>query len=252
LEYRELLWLLAVADLKARHRQAALGMIWALAQPVAMMVVFTVVFSIFIRVPVEGMPYAVFAYIGYVSWLFFANALSAAFHSIVANMNLVAKAGFPREVVPLSKVIMTGFDFVISFLALGLLLVWYRVPVTSAILLVPVIMMIHVLFITGLSLLGAALYALWRDLGSLLPLILQLWMFLSPIVYPTSLVPEPYRFLYMLNPMAAIIEAYRATILQGAVPPLGPLAFALALGGGLFLVGYLYFKSVELEFADVL
>ena len=252
ISYRGLLWVLALGELKARHRQTLLGIFWALAQPVAMMLVFTVVFSVFVRVQVEGVPYALFAYTGLVSWLFFANLVSSGVLSVVANMNLVTKAGFPREVIPLSKVVTIGFDFLVGLALLGVLLIVYGIPITWAILAVPAIVLIQVMFATGLVLLGSAAYVLQRDLGSLLPLLLQIWMFLSPVVYPVSLIPEAYRSLYLLNPMAAIIEAYRSVILMGTVPSLVSIAPAFVIACAVFAAGYAYFKSVELRFADVM
>jgi lipopolysaccharide transport system permease protein len=250
--YRGLLWTLALGELKARHRQTLLGMFWALAQPVAMMLVFTVVFSVFVRVPVEGTPYALFAYTGLVSWLFFANLLSTGILSVVANMNLVTKAGFPREVIPLSKVVTIGFDFLVGLALLGILLAVYGIPITWAILAVPAIVVIQVMFATGLVLLGSAAYVLQRDIGSLLPLLLQIWMFLSPVVYPVSLIPDQYRSLYMLNPMATIIEAYRSAILMGTAPSLALMTPALVIASVVLAAGYAYFKTVEPRFADVM
>jgi lipopolysaccharide transport system permease protein len=252
IRYRGLLWVLALGELKARHRQTVLGIFWALAQPVAMMLVFTVVFSVFVRVPVEDMPYALFAYTGLVSWLFFANLVSAGVTSVVVNMNLVTKAGFPREVIPLSKVITIGVDFLIGLALLAVLLPVYGIPCTWALLALPALVVLQIMFATGLVLLGSAIYVLQRDLGSLLPLGLQIWMFLSPVVYPVSLIPGPYRSLYLLNPMAAIVEAYRSVILLGTVPSLASMAPTIAVACGVFAAGYAYFKSVELKFADVM
>lgn len=252
IRYRGLLWNLAVGDLKARHRQTTLGMIWALVQPVSMMLVFVVVFSVFVRVPMDNVSYALFAYTGLLSWLFFANSLSAGLPSVVSNMNLVTKASFPREVIPLSKLVTTGFDFVIGLAVLALLLIVYQAPVTTALLAVPGIMAVHVMFTMGLVLWSSALYVLKRDLGSVLPLILQIWMFLSPVVYPVSLVPERYHALYMLNPMAAILEAYRNAILFGTLPSPVSMASALIVSAVSLVVGYVYFKAVEPRFADVM
>ncbi len=252
IRYRGLLWNLAVGDLKARHRQTTLGMIWALVQPVSMMLVFVVVFSVFVRVPMDNVSYALFAYTGLLSWLFFANSLSAGLPSVVSNMNLVTKASFPREVIPLSKLVTTGFDFVIGLAVLALLLIVYQAPVTTALLAVPGIMAVHVMFTMGLVLWSSALYVLKRDLGSVLPLILQIWMFLSPVVYPVSLVPERYHALYMLNPMAAILEAYRNAILFGTLPSPVSMAPALIVSAVSLVVGYVYFKAVEPRFADVM
>src|SRR5262245_15733786 len=150
--YRGLLWNLALAELKARHRQTALGMLWAIAQPLSMMVVTTVVFSMFVRVAEEAVPYAIVAYVGLWTWLLFANSLTASVASIVANMNLVTKANFPREVIPLSKVVVTGFDFLIGLVFLAVLMVLYRVPLTLSVIVIPGLLLIQGAIIVGMML----------------------------------------------------------------------------------------------------
>ena len=252
LAYQDLLWLLTQRELKARHRQTLLGIGWALLQPVAMMLVFTAVFSIFVRVPVEGMSYAAFAYSGLIIWLFLANSLATGTSSLVANMNLITKANFPREVIPLSVVLTMGFDFLVGFGLLGILILAGGVRPTLAWLAIPGIMLIQVALTAGLVLWTSAVHVLRRDLGSLLPLLLQGWMFLSPVVYPITVIPEPYRALYMLNPAAMLLEAYRGALFFGAVPVATTLVPAAALAGVLAVSGYVYFKSVEMRFADLM
>jgi lipopolysaccharide transport system permease protein len=250
--YRGLLWNLALAEMKARHRQTALGMVWALAQPISMMVVMTAVFSIFVKLPVEGAPYFLFAYTGVLTWLLLANTVSNGLPSIVANMSLVTKASFPREVIPLSKLLVSGFDFFVGLCLLAGFMVVFDVPFSTALLVVPAIVVIQILLIIGVLLFCSALYVLYRDLGALLPLALQLGMLLSPVVYPVSVIPKEYQAIYMLNPMATLIEAYRSIILFAVVPGFDSLivvfVMALAVCGG----GYHYFKSVERRFADVM
>jgi len=250
--YRGLLWNLALAELKARHRQTALGMLWAIAQPLSMMVVTTVVFSMFVRVAEEAVPYAIVAYVGLWTWLLFANSLTASVASIVANMNLVTKANFPREVIPLSKVVVTGFDFLIGLVFLAVLMVLYRVPLTLSVIVIPGLLLIQGAIIVGMMLICSALYVLHRDLGALLPLGLQVLMLISPVLYPVSFVPEQLKGVYLLNPMAALIEAYRTALLYGQFPNVGSLAGALLAAVLLFGMGYYYFKSVERRFADVM
>lgn len=252
LAYRDLLWRLTQRELKARHRQTLLGLGWALLQPVAMMLVFTAVFSIFVRVPVEGMPYAAFAYSGLIIWLFLANSLATGTASLVANMNLITKADFPREVIPLSVILTMGFDFLVGFGLLGILTVAGGVRPTLAWLAIPGIMVVQVALIAGLALWTSALYVLRRDLGSLLPLLLQGWMFLSPVVYPVTVIPEPYRALYMLNPAAMLLEAYRGALFFGTVPVATTVVPVAGLACVLIVSGYAYFKSVEMSFADVM
>lgn len=252
ISYRGLLWNLALAELKARHRQTALGMLWAIAQPLSMMVVTTVVFSMFVRISEDAVPYAVVAYVGLWSWLLFANSLTASVASIVANMNLVTKANFPREVIPLSKIVVTGFDFLIGLLFLAVLMAVYRVPLTLSVLVVPGLLLIQGAMIVGMMLIFSAMYVLHRDLGALLPLGLQVLMLISPVLYPLSLVPDQFKTIYLLNPMAALIEAYRTALLYGQFPTVGSLGGAFLAAVLLFGMGYRYFKSVEQRFADVM
>lgn len=252
LSYRGLLWNLALSELKARHRQTALGMLWAIAQPLSMMVVTTVVFSIFVKLSEDTVPYAMVAYIGLWCWLLFANSLTASVPSIVTHMNLVTKASFPREVIPLSKVVVTGFDFLVGLGFLAVLMAVYHIPVSLSVLAVPGLLLIQGIMIVGMMLLCSAMYVLHRDLGALIPLALQLLMLLSPVLYPASLIPERFHTLYFLNPMAALIEAYRAALLYGRFPAIGPLLGACAAAVLLFVLGYWYFKSVEQRFADVM
>jgi lipopolysaccharide transport system permease protein len=252
ISYRGLLWNLALAELKARHRQTALGMLWAIAQPLSMMVVTTVVFSMFVRISEDAVPYAIVAYVGLWSWLLFANSLTASVASIVANMNLVTKANFPREVIPLSKIVVTGFDFLIGLLFLAVLMAVYRVPLTLSVLVVPGLLLIQGAMIVGMMLIFSAMYVLHRDLGALLPLGLQVLMLISPVLYPLSLVPDQFKTVYLLNPMAALIEAYRTALLYGQFPTVGSLGGAFLAAVLLFGMGYRYFKSVEQRFADVM
>jgi lipopolysaccharide transport system permease protein len=252
IQYRSLLWNLASSELKAKHRQTALGMIWALLQPVSLMAVYTLVFSTIVNVPVQQVPYTLFAYVGLVSWLFFAASLSAGTLSVVAQMNLITKASFPREVIPLSKLIASGFDFMIGWGCLLLLLVLYRTPITPAWLIIPGVFVLQVLFTAGMVLWGSALHVRRRDVGSVLPLVLQIWMFLSPVIYPSNVIPADYRALYLLNPMAAIIEAYRAALFDGTVPSLAVMVPAALLAATAFATGYAYFKCSEMRFADLM
>jgi len=252
ISYRGLLWNLALAELKARHRQTALGMLWAIAQPLSMMVVTTVVFSVFVRISEDAVPYAIVAYVGLWSWLLFANSLTASVASIVTNMNLVTKANFPREVIPLSKIVVTGFDFLIGLLFLAVLMAVYKVPLTLSVLAVPGLLLIQGAMIVGMMLICSAMYVLHRDLGALLPLGLQVLMLISPVLYPLSLVPDQFKTVYLLNPMAALIEAYRTALLYGQFPTGGSLWGAFVAAVLLFGMGYRYFKSVEQRFADVM
>jgi lipopolysaccharide transport system permease protein len=252
LAYRDLLWLLTLRELKARHRQTLLGVGWAVLQPLAMMLIFTAVFSVFVRVPVEGMPYAAFAYSGLICWLLLANSLSAGTSSLVANMNLITKANFPREVIPLSIMLTMGVDFLIGLGLLGILAMALGVRPTLAWLAVPGIIIVQLLMTAGLVLWSSALHVLRRDLGTLMPLLLQGWMFLSPVVYPVTVIPEPYRPVYMLNPVAMLLDAYRGALFFDSVPVMSTVVPTAAVACVLLISGYAYFKAVEPRFADVM
>jgi lipopolysaccharide transport system permease protein len=167
-------------------------------------------------------------------------------------MNLVTKANFPREVIPLSKIVVTGFDFLIGLLFLAVLMAVYRVPLTLSVLVVPGLLLIQGAMIVGMMLIFSAMYVLHRDLGALLPLGLQVLMLISPVLYPLSLVPDQFKTVYLLNPMAALIEAYRTALLYGQFPTVGSLGGAFLAAVLLFGMGYRYFKSVEQRFADVM
>jgi len=250
--YRELLYNLTLREIKGRYKQTAIGIAWALFQPLSMMIVFTIVFSYFAKIQTESIPYPLFSYCGLVAWSFFSNSISKGTNSIIGNINLVTKIYFPREIFPISTTISNFIDFLISSLLFLLLAIFYKTPITPYLFAVPVIFIIHTIFIIGLSLFLSALNVFKRDIGYLVPIVLQIWMFLSPVVYPVTLVPEEYRWLYMLNPLAGIIEGYRKTILFGEMPPLGPLGFSAFIAFIVFSASYFYFKKVEKKFADVI
>jgi lipopolysaccharide transport system permease protein len=251
-ESREILFYLTLRELKSRYRQTLIGVAWAILQPLSMMLVFTVVFSLFVRVPTEQVPYPVFAFTGLLAWYLTANALSRGTPSIVANMNLVTKVYFPREILPLSALTASFVDFLVTLFCYTLLLVYYKVSLSMTALWAIPILMIQIGLTSGLILLASAANVFKRDITHLLPLALQLWMFASPIVYPSSLVPERVRPIYFMNPMAGIIENYRIVILHGQSPDWAFLLPAMAWSLGLLLVGYWFFKHVEMRFADVI
>jgi|CXWL01.1.fsa_nt_gi lipopolysaccharide transport system permease protein len=252
MRHRELLWLLALSEIKAKHRQTALGLLWAVIQPVGMAAMFTLVFSVFVQIPVNGVPYPIFAYTGLVCWLFVSNSLSLGLPSVVGHANLVTKANFPREVIPLAKVVTALVDLMVGGVVLLVALLIVRGSLPLAVFVLPLIFLVHLAFSVGLVLWGSALYVRRRDIGSILPLGLQLWMFATPIVYPLSVVPDRFQpWILMLNPLAGIIETYRQVLLWGALP--SPTLFLPAIFSalGVLVSGYWYFKSVEPQFADL-
>lgn len=250
--HRELLWLLTLREIKVRYKQTALGVAWAVLQPLSLMVVFTVFFSWFARIESDGIPYPLFSYAALLPWTFFSTSLSFAIPSLIANSHIITKIYFPREVIPLSAVLAALLDFLIASVAFVLLLVAYRVPPSWNLMYVVAIVVIQVLFTAGVSLLLSAFTVLYRDVRHTLPLVIQIWMFVTPILYPASVVPERWRVWYFsLNPMAAIIDGYRRAILQHQPPQLRYLLLAAAVSCLLVWAGYKYFKHLEREFADI-
>jgi lipopolysaccharide transport system permease protein len=251
--HRELLWLITQREIKVRYKQSVLGALWAILQPFSLMVVFTVFFSWFARMQSDGIPYPLFSYVALLPWMFFSTSLSFAIPSLVANSHIITKIYFPREIVPLASVLAALLDFVIASGIFVLMLFYYRVELTWNVLYVIPLAVIQVAFTAGVCLLLSAFTVLYRDVRHMLPLLIQIWMFVTPILYPASVVPEGWRTWYMaLNPMAVIIDGYRRAAVQGLPPQLRYLAFAAAVSALLLWLGYRYFKHLEREFADMI
>ena len=251
-DYRELLLFLTWRDVSVRYRQTALGAAWAVLQPVLTMAVFSVFFGRLARMPSDGLPYPIFAFCGLLPWQLFAYALASSAGSLVANERLVTKVYFPRLVVPVASVLAGLVDFAIAFAVLLGLMVYYGVAPTPAIWTLPLFLLLALLaaFAVGLGL--SALNVRFRDVRHTLPFLTQFWLFATPIAYPASLVPERWRPLYGLNPMAGVVEGFRWALLGRGEAP-GPM---LAVSSLVVLLGLwasvLYFLRVERTFADVI
>lgn len=251
--YRELLFSITARDIKVRYKQAALGMAWAILQPLLLMVIFTIVFSRFVRIPTDGVPYPIFSYCGLLPWTFFASSLAFAIPSLVSNINLVTKIYFPREIFPIAAVAASFFDFVIASVVFVGMMLYYRVTVSMTMLvMVPVLVVIQILLTFGVVFVLSAVNVFFRDIRYIVPLGVQIWMFISPVIYPMSLVPVRFRFIYSLNPMAVLLDGYRSLILAGEMPPLKLLGLAAGVSVGLFVLSYRIFKKLEMRFADVI
>lgn len=250
--YRELLAAWAIRDIRVRYKQTMLGAAWAILQPLSLMVVFSVVFTLFVRVPTEGIPYPIFSYTALLPWTFFANAISFGVPTLVGNMNLVTKIYFPREILPLAAVAASFVDFCIAAIVFIGMMIYYQIPLGWPLLLTPIVMLVQILLTVAVVLYAAAVNVFYRDVRFIIPLVVQLWMYASPIIYPLNLVPERFRVLYMLNPMAGIIEAYRALVLRSTLPDGGALGSAAAISIVSCLLAYRWFKRKEREFADII
>jgi lipopolysaccharide transport system permease protein len=249
---RDLLWAWTSRTLRGRYQQSALGWLWAIVQPVATVAIFTVVFTRFVPVDTGGVPYIIFSYSAVIPWTLLGSSLSDMSISLVQNMNLVGKIYFPREALPIAALLARLVDFGISFALLAGLVIYYQRPVSLiGLLSLPIILGIQLLLIVGLGLASAALSVFYRDVDPLLKLVIQIWFYASPILYPISLVPDKWHWLYFLNPMAGIIESYRQVLVYGGVP--GPYLLSSAMIAlAVFVSGYWYFKRVEFLFADII
>jgi len=250
--YRDLLLSLAIRDIKVRYRQTLLGFAWAVAQPLAYMLIFTLVFSKFGQVSSDGTPYPLFSYTGLVPWTFFATALGLAVNSIAANMSLVKKIYFPREVFPIGAILGCFVDFLVASLLVVGLMVFYHVPVNSQLVWLPWLIMLEIGFLIAASLLVSALNVFYRDIKYIVPLVVQLLFFASPLFYSVSQVPVSIRPWYMLNPMAVVIDGFRKAILHGQGPDLVLVGAGLGVAVVCFAAAYKYFKACEASFADLI
>ena len=249
-EYRELLYFLVWRDVKVRYKQTALGVVWAVIQPFLTMVVFAVFFGRLAKVPSDGVPYPLFAYAALVPWTFFANALSHASNSLVGSASLIQKVYFPRLIVPIASVLSGVVDLVCALSVLVLMMAWYGVGVSAKILWLPLFALAAVVTALAVALWLSALNVEYRDIRYVLPFVTQFWLFATPVAYPSSLLSEPWRTVYGLNPMVGVVEGFRWALLDTGVAP-GPMLVASSIASLLFLVGgAYYFRRLERTFAD--
>jgi len=251
-EYRELFWSLTLRDLKVRYKQSVLGFGWTVLQPLAFTVLFSIVFTRFIRVPTADIPYPLFALCGLLPWTFFSAFLSAAGTSVVGNGNLVTKVYFPREIFPLAVLTAACINFLVACSTLVGLMALYRIMPSVHILWLPLILLVQLAFSIGIGLFLAGANVFYRHIQALVPILAQLWMYASPIIYPTSVVPERWQLWYSLNPMVGILDGYRQALLLHRSPDLQTFLCAAVIAVTTFFAGYRVFKSLEDRFADVI
>jgi homopolymeric O-antigen transport system permease protein len=250
--YRELFFFLAWRDVKIRYRQTVLGASWAVLQPLVTMVVFTVLFGRIAKVPSEGIPYPLFSYSGLLLWTYFSVALSGGAGSLVGNSSLISKVYFPREALPAAPILAALVDLGVGMILLLGMMLYYHAPFTWHLVFLPLLVLELVIFVMAVSLALAAVNVKYRDVKHALPFVTQLWMFLSPVIYPTNMVPERYRFLLALNPLTGIIETWRDCIFPGRTMNWSLLEVSVAVTAGVLFLGASYFKSTERAFADVI
>jgi lipopolysaccharide transport system permease protein len=251
-EYRELLWFLVWRDVKVRYKQTVLGAGWAILQPVATMVVFSLFFGRLAEMPSDGLPYPIFSFAGLVPWTFFSQGLSQSANSLVGSHNLITKVYFPRLAIPISTVLAGLVDFALAFLVLlAMMLAYGIVPGPEVLALAPLLLLALVTAL-GAGLWLSALNVQFRDVRYIVPFLTQLWLFLTPIAYPSSLLGEPWRTVYGLNPMAGVVEGFRWALLGSGEPPGAMLAASVLAALALLASGALYFRRTERTFADVI
>jgi lipopolysaccharide transport system permease protein len=250
-EYRELLYFMVWRDIKIRYKQTAVGAAWAVLQPLMTMLVFSLFFGRLAHVPSEGMPYPIFYYSALLPWMYFAAALQNATNAIVENQRVITKVYFPRVALPLAAVLASLVDFGISFLMFVALMVYYGIHPTAAVVWFPAFLLLAVLTALGVGLWLSALNAIYRDVRYVMPFLIQFWMFASPVAYPSSLVPEKWRWVYGLNPMAGVIEGFRWSLVGHGSAPGGMMAVSAAAVVALLLGGLAYFQKMETTVVDV-
>lgn len=248
--YRELLYFLTLRDIQVRYKQTLLGVSWVLFQPLLTTVVFTIFLGILIRVPSEGTPYVLFVYVGLLPWTFFSAAIISSSNSLVNNAPLITKVYFPRSILPVSSVAARLLDLAIAFIVLICLMVYYRVALTWAILLLPVLVALITLLALGVGMVTSAINVKYRDVGVLIPVLLQLWMYASPVVYPVSLVPARWQRIYEWNPLVGLLGNFRAAALGGQID-WSALAWSICVIAALTVYAAFLFRRMETHFADI-
>jgi len=249
--HRELLYFFVWRDLKVRYKQTALGAAWALLQPLATMLVFSVFFGRLAKMPSDGIPYPLFSYAALVPWLFFANGLSQGANSLVANSHLLTKVYFPRLALPISALLGGAVDFLVSLIGLAGLMAYFGVGLSSRLVLLPAFILLAFVTSLGIALWLAAINVQFRDVRHTVPFLTQFWMFATPIAYPSSLLPEPWRTVYGINPMVGVVEGFRWALLGVDTAPGPMVALSSAVAITLMVTGAFYFRRMERTFADV-
>lgn len=251
LYYRELLIELTKREIKQRYKQSVLGYLWVIVNPLIQMLVLAFVFSQILRLSTLSVPYPIYLYSGLLPWTLFANSLNSSVNVLIANSGLLTKVYFPRVIFVQSTILAKTVDFLLASTVFVGFMVWFQVPVTWHIIWLLPIFAIQLLFTYGVSLIGAALNLFYRDIQYLLGLVLLVWMYLTPVIYPVEIFPEKYRWIFQINPMAVILNAYRQVLFGGTGPNVVSLGIALVLSLALYVVARTIFQKLEGLFADV-
>jgi len=251
-KYRDLILTLSIHRLKIRYHQSMLGWAWAVLQPLSLMLIYTIIFSIVTRMPSENVPYSLFVYTALLPWTYFSTIVTTAATSLVKHTQLITKVYFPREILPITYIVIGLFDFMIAMLLLVVMMLYYHVHLSwFALYLFPIWLIVTAIG-TALALVFSALEVRYRDIGLAMPLMMQLWMFATPVVYPLSAVPARFRSYYILNPLAGVVENFRRVLLQNEGPDLPSLNAAALVAVVALPLAYLFFKHREASMADII
>lgn len=250
--YRELFYIFSWRDVKIRYKQTVLGIVWVLFQPLVTTGIFSIFFGKIAKIPSDGLPYPLFVLSGLVFWNFFANGLTNASQSLVNNQSILQKIYFPRVIIPISAIITAGIDFVLTLVILVFACVFYHnIPSLSAIVVFPLTILITLLTMLGLGFFTAAVNVKYRDVRFALPFFIQVGLFITPVIYPLSIIYDYRKWFLMLNPLTGVIETFRVVISGGSQFDFGLLAVSFTVALGLFIFGFLYFRKTEIYFADI-
>jgi len=255
IQYRDLIVTLSVHRLRVRYKQSLLGVSWALLQPLSLMVIYTLIFSRVAKMPSDNLPYTVFAFAGLLPWIYFQSVLVNATNSLVSHSNLITKVYFPREILPLTYVIAALFDFLIASTILIAMMLYYRVPLTPNVFYAFPVVVVLTLFACSMAFLLSASQVWFRDIGVAVPLLLQIWLFATPVVYPLSAIsalPRKVQSIYILNPMVGIIEDFRRVVVRGMPPDFYLFNISALVAIAILPVAYIYFKRAVATAADII
>lgn len=255
-DYRELIYFLTWRDLKVRYKQTLLGFSWVILQPLINVVVFTVLFGQLLKVPTDGIPYPIFSFIALLPWLYFASALTRSSTTLVGSANLISKVFFPRMVIPISGVLSGLVDFLVSLIVLVVMMIFYKISPTINLLLLPLFLFLALLTALGFGLWLSALNVRFRDVNHLVPFIVEIWKYATPVIYGSMLIPESFRFLLWLNPMTGVVEGFRWAVLGSRyVENFNPgilFIFSISITLAVLISGIFFFRNTERTFADII
>jgi len=255
-EYRELLYFLVWRDIKVRYKQSLLGIAWILIQPIVTILVFSGLFSRLLGVPSGGVPYPIFLYSALLPWQYFAGSLTRSSTSLVGSAHLITKVYFPRLVIPISGVLSGLVDFAVAFVVLAALMLYYRIVPTAAIIYLPLFLLLAMLTALGFGLWLSALNVRYRDINHLVPFVVQTWMYVTPVIYSSTLIPERYRWLLALNPMTGVVEGFRSALLGNYLQDVSPPGLLFPISAAITLIilatGLYFFRGTERTFADII